>query len=1062
MKNPHINIFQDWKENAREFHSVYQIQKILAGKIQDIRSTLEKIVAILPSGFQFPDICEVRLNYDQESVMSPKFAQAKWKMESPIHFQGREIGSLQVGYTEERPMIDEGPFLKKERRLIDTVTDQIGVFFFYKQLKTVFEDQDLSSSQEQKYEWWIVLEMLRKTNPKLVLRIARKMVNYLFWKGIQEAETLYKYFDPINAEQNDFFKESNYPYQARSEMDSLEIISKVVEISNKYLGEEEILDNISRWIKEDQSGFMVNILGNMGSTMEEIISVIERYHFLKSQGLELSPIRKSNLKVTLIRRLLSEDTEFVNIAKKFIEIDEFHNMINSTIHPKNSHGKYGGKSAGLFVSKYILQRSKLSNEFTKRIKLPKSWFITSDGILSFIQYNQLEDIVEQKYKSIEEVRKEYPYVSHVFKNASLPPEFSKGLWNMLDDFDKVPLVVRSTSLLEDQPNSIFAGKYKSLFISNQGSKKERMLELTNAITEVYASTFGPDPIEYRLERGLIDFNEEMGILIQQVVGQQVGKYYLPAFAGVAFSENNFRWSARIKQEDGLLRIVPGLGTRAVDRLSDDYPVLISPGKANLRVNVTVDELIRYSPKVLDVIDLEDKKFKSIEISQLIMELGASFPMINHIVSKMNQGFLQDIRPIGNDFEQDEYIVTFNSLIKNTDFVKEIGSAIKVLEKEFRFPVDLEFAHDGQDLYLLQCRQQSHGEIRKAAEIPTGLPPSKVIFTAKKHITNGALGNISHVVYVSPDQYSKLSDHEKLKRVGKAIGKLNAILPKRQFILMGPGRWGSRGDIKLGVSVTYSQINNTAMLVEIARKKKDYVPELSFGTHFFQDLVEANIFYLPLYPDEQDVVFNDAFFNESKNIFSSILPKYKDLEDVIRVIGVSHSKKGNFLNIAMNEEEAKAIAYISGEEVQEKEYYDLKSDSHSGEYSNEDSDFHWKWRLRTCEQIARKLDGVKYGVKRFFVLGSTINATAKPESDVDVMLHFAGDEKQKKELLLWLDGWSLSMDYFNYLRTGHKSGGVLDIKFVTDEDIARKSSLAMRIDAVTNAAREFKMKSSFDA
>ena len=95
---------------------------------------------------------------------------------------------------------------------------------------------------------------------------------------------------------------------------------------------------------------------------------------------------------------------------------------------------------------------------------------------------------------------------------------------------------------------------------------------------------------------MLDVHEEMGILIQEVVGQTVGKYFMPACSGVAFSHNEFRWSPRIKREDGLLRLVPGLGTRAVDRVADDYPVLVAPGQPNLRANVTVEEVLRYSPQ----------------------------------------------------------------------------------------------------------------------------------------------------------------------------------------------------------------------------------------------------------------------------------------------------------------------------------------------------------------------------------------------------------------------------------------------------------------------------------
>jgi pyruvate, water dikinase len=234
--------------------------------------------------------------------------------------------------------------------------------------------------------------------------------------------------------------------------------------------------------------------------------------------------------------------------------------------------------------------------------VPKTWYITSDGILSFIHYNNLEEVFNQKYLDIEQVREEYPSIIQVFKNSYFSPEFIKGLSMALDEFGDIPLIVRSSSLLEDSMNAAFSGKYKSLFLANSGTKAERLEALLDAIAEVYASTFGPDPIEYRAERGLLDFHEEMGIMIQEVVGTQVGKYYMPAWSGVAFSHNEFRWSPRIRREDGLIRLVPGLGTRAVDRVGDDYPVLIAPGQPALRVNITPDETVRYSPKKIDVIN----------------------------------------------------------------------------------------------------------------------------------------------------------------------------------------------------------------------------------------------------------------------------------------------------------------------------------------------------------------------------------------------------------------------------------------------------------------------------
>ena len=183
--------------------------------------------------------------------------------------------------------------------------------------------------------------------------------------------------------------------------------------------------------------------------------------------------------------------------------------------------------------------------------------------------------------------------------------------------------------------------------------------------------------------------------------------------------------------------------------------------------------------------------------------------------------------------------------------------LNLLQTKLRTPVDLEFAYDGSDFYLVQCRPESFGGETAPVPIPQNIPDDKVLFSANRFVSNGKVPDITHIVYVDLEGYSQL-DTTQMRDVGRAVGRLNKLLPKRQFILIGPGRWGSRGDIKLGVPVTYSDINNTSMLIEVARQRGNYIPDLSFGTHFFQDLVEASIRYLPLYPDDSQTVFKEAF------------------------------------------------------------------------------------------------------------------------------------------------------------------------------------------------------------
>ena len=909
QNKPLDRLMYELKERAKELNCLYNVQELLNEPNATLGDICRGIVAVIPPGWQYPDVCQAKITLHDSVYQSPGFVETPWLQYADINVQEETLGQITVYYIEDRPDEDEGPFLKEERKLINTIAEQFGLHILHRQLRVVF-DEKKNIGLERKSEWWVIIELLKRTDPKLLMRISRKMINYLYWKEVKEAQQLLEHLSPALQTQDEIFNGANRPFKSQASESLLDNSDNVFKVADQYLSEDEILDQIQKWIKEDRSGFLVDTLVNPGSSLEEISSAIERYHHLTSQDLELSEPRENWFRVALIRRILSDQPAYVEVAKHFIYVDDFSDFMQRVIYPSDSHGKLGGKSSGLFLAAQILNKTSQEEAILTGVKTPKTWYLTSDGIFYFMSYNNLEDIVEQKYKEVNQVRQEYPYVVNVFKNSPLPPEIVKGLSLVLDDFGDIPLIVRSSSLLEDRTGTAFAGKYKSLFIANQGTKEERTSSLMDAITEVYASMFGPDPVEYRNEHNLIDYHEEMGIMIQEVVGQQVGRYYFPAFAGVAFNNNELNWSSRIKREDGLIRMVPGLGTRAVDRIGDDYPIMIAPGQPNLRVNVTLDETQRYSPKRMDVINLETGRFETVDIKNILVECGKNYPYINQLVSILKYDHLQLPSTIGTDFEKDDFVVTFEGLVSRTPFIQQMRAILEVLQETLGYPVDIEFAHDGSDFYLLQCRAQSFSEDYQPAAIPTEIPQDRILFSANRYISNGTVSGLTHIVYVDPQKYSQLVDHQELLSVGQAIGAINKLLPKRGFLLMGPGRWGSRGDIKSGVNVTYSDINNCAMLIEIARKRGDYIPDPSFGTHFFQDLVEASIRYLPLYPDDPQVIFNETFFEQSNNIFPEILPEFAWLKDVIRVIDIPRSTGGKTLQILMNADDEQALALIN--------------------------------------------------------------------------------------------------------------------------------------------------------
>ena len=177
-----------------------------------------------------------------------------------------------------------------------------------------------------------------------------------------------------------------------------------------------------------------------------------------------------------------------------------------------------------------------------------------------------------------------------------------------------------------------------------------------------------------------------------------------------------------------------------------------------------------------------------------------------------------------------------------------------------------------------------------------------------------------------------------------------------------------------------------------------------------------------------------------------------LDQVIRVIDVKAESGGLVLHVRMNADTEQAIAFLAEpSQVLELETRKIKTTAVS-----KPSDTHWRWRLQTAETIAAQMDADRFGVRGFYVFGSANNATAGPESDIDLLIYFMGTDAQRKELLTWLEGWSLSLEQTNYLRTGYKTIGLLAVHLITDEDIQKRTGLASKIGAISDAARPLAM------
>ena len=770
--------------------------------------------------------------------------------------------------------------------------------------------QKNGGGKTSKPAWKILFEYLVYPDQNLLYRICRKMIIYLERLEIEEIKEISSHFrGGVETDEESQKYGANWPKPKVNPFIEEGLAEKIFEIASEKLSDETIAGAIIEWLRQEQARELSLVLEKRHAPLAEVDEAVKKFLRTHERNKNYNIDEIMGLRVGLIYRFLSENLSYINIAKNYISIRDVNQILNRTIGPANGNGKLGGKSSGMILAREILNKKKKENPLLENVHTPKSRFLTSDALYDFLHYNALEEFVFLKYKDVEEIREEYSFLEHKFKNSTFPPETIQALNLILDDFEGSPIIVRSSSLLEDSFEAAFSGKYKSLFLSNIGTKKERLEALTNAIAEVYASSFAPDPIEYRKERGLIDFREEMGILIQQVVGNKIGKYFFPSYAGVAFSSNEMRWSTRINREDGVIRLVAGLGTRAVDRTIDDYPALVSPGKPNLRVNQSFEDAVRYSQTYVDVIDLEKNRFETIKFSDLVKESKGNIPAIEKIVSFVRENAVIDPISVMDNFEKEDLIVTFNNLINKSDFIPTMNAILSELQQAFGEPVDIEFASDGKKLYLLQCRPQSKSLKNEKIKIPAAIDEKNKIFSASKFVNNGYVPDIEWVVLVDADEYSKLKTPEQMRKIARIIGRLNNKLPRKKFILLGPGRWGSKGDIKLGVPVAYSDINNSAMLIEISKKRKDYSPELSFGTHFFQDLVEADIKYLPLYPDERGVLFNRKFFYGTKNYLPRLLPEYVAFEHVVKVTKVEEFAPGKKLFVYMDGDSNQALAFL---------------------------------------------------------------------------------------------------------------------------------------------------------
>ncbi len=627
--------------------------------------------------------------------------------------------------------------------------------------------------------------------------------------------------------------------------------------------------------------------------------------------------RLREIKVVLIRTLISDHLAYVNIAKDWLTISD----LNEIRWRKIGGGKIGGKSAGMLLAFRILQTI-ASEDIRSHLHIPESYFLGADVTYRFMSLNNLTHWGDQKYKSEEQIRSEYPQIRQDFIGGVLPPDALERLRELLEHLGTQPLIVRSSSLLEDNFGTSFAGKYESYFCPNQGTPEENLHDLATAIQNIYGSIFNPDALLYRRSKELQDYDERMAILIQAVAGERFGRYFLPHAAGVAFSRNLYRWSPQIRRDDGFVRLVWGLGTRAVDRVGNDYPRLVALSHPLLHPQASTQAIKHYSQHYIDLIDLEANQFTSLPVNEVF---SLRYPPARYIAQVDDDGSLIPLRTTILENGSDQIVLTFEGLLQRTPFAPHMRELLQLLEKEYHSPVDTEFTvaipdpfalNPQVEITLLQCRPQSHLK-ENETHFPPGLNPKDIVFSTHRVVPEGYVSKICYVVFVPHESYFSLPSHASRVELARMVGQLNARLAGQVFICLGPGRWGT-SDSDQGVPIGYGDIYHTRALIELSGQGIAHAPEPSFGTHFFQDLVEANIYPLAVYLDDKDVIFNRKFFYDPPNCLDQFLsPNLQlagaPLANYLRLIKVSDFRPGHTLDLVMDDEKSRAAAFLVADE-----------------------------------------------------------------------------------------------------------------------------------------------------
>lgn len=606
----------------------------------------------------------------------------------------------------------------------------------------------------------------------------------------------------------------------------------------------------------------------------------------------------------LLRMAVSRQERVASLAAKYLGLPDLLKIWKRMI----GSGLIGGKSVGMILARAILTRS--DPRWSELLEAHDSFFIGSDVFCSFLVENDCW-WPRQKQRNPDNFLDEAEKTRQRILDGVFPDYLVKDFSEMLDYFGQSPIIVRSSSLLEDSYGNAFAGKYESVFCPNQGPHHRRLEELLAAIKTIYASTASETALRYRSQRGLLDREEQMSLLVQRVSGVGYGSLFYPQVAGVALSRNPYVWHEDIDPTAGVMRLVFGMGTRAVDRADDDYTRIVALNAPERRPESDMAEVRQYSQRKVDVIDLEANQFASRQFAQVI---SRSFRLPVDIFASPSE-LPSHVARCDEPPDPRDLVLTFDELLTKTTFVADMREMLRLLHAAYDYPVDVEFTANFFNLEqykinLVQCRPLQIATDRPVVELPKAIPQQdRVLESHGAVIGQSRVSHIDRLIYVVPSVYGALTQRDRFS-VARLIGRLVHLEPRpRELMLIGPGRWGTTTP-SLGVPVSFAEIDAARIVCEIVAMREDLVPDVSLGTHFFNDLVEMDMLYLALFPGRKGNAWNEPFFEQAPNRLAQLLPGDAKWAHVVRVLDMPLGTHGNAtLTLNANALAQQVICYL---------------------------------------------------------------------------------------------------------------------------------------------------------